>query len=212
VAQHSGARWGFERGWYCSTEVQLVCFGPCFLQGSQLFLAMPPQQLKIPGKYVSLYLSCLKEHIRVFIIIVRPKLQELCGVEAAPLCRQGPIHTSCTIVEAMCNPKCACLSALGLEPATQPTFPHLPLFLPIYYRPTRCLQVGVRNIDFIHSRYVGMLSWRSNAKFSQQSCPLSPQTPGALQTNSAGCPNHACSAQNYWVFTTHLCTSQIWWL
>jgi hypothetical protein len=60
---------------------------------------MPPQQLKISGKYVSLYLPCLKEHIRVFIIIFRPKLQELCGVEVAPPCRQGPIHTSCTIVE-----------------------------------------------------------------------------------------------------------------
>jgi hypothetical protein len=64
--------------------VQLVCFGPCFLQGSQLFLAMPPQQSKISGKHVFLYLPSLKEHIPVFIIFFRPKLQELRGVEVAP--------------------------------------------------------------------------------------------------------------------------------
>jgi len=50
-----------------------------FLQGSQLFLAMPPQQLKISGKHVSLHLPSLKKHIRVFKIISRSKLQELCG-------------------------------------------------------------------------------------------------------------------------------------
>jgi hypothetical protein len=71
------------------TEVQLVCFGPCFLQGSQLFLAMPPQQLKISGKHVSLHLPSLGEHIHVFIIIFRPKLQELCGVEVAPPVDRG---------------------------------------------------------------------------------------------------------------------------
>jgi hypothetical protein len=64
--------------------VQLVCFGPYFLQGSQLFLAMPPQQSKISGKHVFLYLPSLKEHIPVFIIFFRPKLQELRGVEVAP--------------------------------------------------------------------------------------------------------------------------------
>jgi hypothetical protein len=64
--------------------VQLVCFGPCFLQGSQLFLVMPPQQSKISGKHVFLYLPSLKEHIPVFIIIFRPKLQELRGVEVVP--------------------------------------------------------------------------------------------------------------------------------
>ena len=80
--------------------VQLVCFGPCFLQGLQLFLAMPPQQLKISEKHVSIHLPSLKDHIRVFTIIFRPKLQELSGVEVAPPCRQGPKHTSCTIVEA----------------------------------------------------------------------------------------------------------------
>jgi hypothetical protein len=67
-----------------STMEQLVCFGPCFLQGSQLFLVMPPQQSKISGKHVFLYSPGLKEHIPVFIIIFRPKLQELRGVEVAP--------------------------------------------------------------------------------------------------------------------------------
>jgi hypothetical protein len=52
---------------------------PRFLQGSQLFLAMPPQQLKISGKHVSLHLPSLKEHIRVFKIISRSKIPELCG-------------------------------------------------------------------------------------------------------------------------------------
>jgi hypothetical protein len=66
------------------TMVQLVCFGPCFLQGLQLFLVMPPQQSKISGKHVFLYLPSLKEHIPVFIIFFRPKLQELRGVEVAP--------------------------------------------------------------------------------------------------------------------------------
>jgi hypothetical protein len=45
---------------------------------------MPPQQSKISGKHVFLYLPSLKEHIPVFIIIFRPKLQELRGVEVAP--------------------------------------------------------------------------------------------------------------------------------
>jgi hypothetical protein len=45
---------------------------------------MPPQQSKISGKYVFLYLPSLKEHIPVFIIFFRPKLQELRGVEVAP--------------------------------------------------------------------------------------------------------------------------------
>jgi hypothetical protein len=45
---------------------------------------MSPQQLKISGKHVSLHLPNLKEHIRVFVIIFRPKLQVLCGVEVAP--------------------------------------------------------------------------------------------------------------------------------
>jgi len=66
------------------TMVQLVCFGPCFLQGSQLFLVMPPQQSKISGKHVFLYSPGLKEHIPGFIIIFPPKLQELRGVEVTP--------------------------------------------------------------------------------------------------------------------------------
>lgn len=45
---------------------------------------MPPQQSKISGKHVFLYLPSLKEHIPVFIIFFRPKLQELRGVEVAP--------------------------------------------------------------------------------------------------------------------------------
>jgi hypothetical protein len=45
---------------------------------------MPPQQLKISEKHVSLHLPSLKDHIRVFTIIFRPKLQELSGVEVAP--------------------------------------------------------------------------------------------------------------------------------
>jgi hypothetical protein len=64
--------------------VQLVCFGPCLLQGSQLFLVIPPQQSKISRKHVFLYSPGLKEQIPVFIIIFRPKLQELCGVEVTP--------------------------------------------------------------------------------------------------------------------------------
>jgi hypothetical protein len=59
-------------------------FWSLFLQGSQLFLVMPPQQSKISGKHVFLYLPSLKEHIPVFIIIFRPKLQELRGVEVVP--------------------------------------------------------------------------------------------------------------------------------
>jgi hypothetical protein len=46
---------------------------------------MPPQQLKISGKHIFLYLSSLKEHLRIFIIIIRSKLQELCGIEVPPL-------------------------------------------------------------------------------------------------------------------------------
>ena len=45
---------------------------------------MPPQQSKISGKHVFLYSPGLKEHIPVFIIIFRPKLQELRGVEVVP--------------------------------------------------------------------------------------------------------------------------------
>jgi hypothetical protein len=59
-------------------------FWSLFLQGSQLFLVMPPQQSEISGKHVFLYLPSHKEHITVFIIFFRPKLQELRGVEVAP--------------------------------------------------------------------------------------------------------------------------------
>ena len=50
---------------------------------------MPPQQSKISGKHVFLCLPSLKEHIPVFIIFFRPKLQELRGVEVAPPVDRG---------------------------------------------------------------------------------------------------------------------------
>jgi hypothetical protein len=78
--------------------VQLVCFGPCFLQGSQLFLVMPSQQSKISGKYVFLYLPVLKEHIPVFIFFFVQNYKSYVVLKLHPPCRQGPKHTSCTIV------------------------------------------------------------------------------------------------------------------